>query len=123
MGDRTDIQGYLPLTETTFLILLSLVPGPKHGYAMIKDVHGLSHGRILLSTGTLYGALKRLLEQGWITRTSAGERTSPGTIHPGRPRKAYVLTDLGRRILDAEIERLQALIAVARLDIAEGQAC
>ena len=63
-----DVQENLPLTESTFYILLSLAPGPKHGYAIMKDVKMLSESRDLLSTGTLYGAIKRLLDQGWILR-------------------------------------------------------
>ncbi len=56
----------LPLSEAVFLILLSLMPGPKHGYAIMKDVQALSENRVSLSTGTLYGALKRLLKQEWV---------------------------------------------------------
>lgn len=98
-----------PLTEATFFILLSLAPGPKHGYAIMKDTRALSDGRVLLSTGTLYGALKRLLEQQWIRRV---EERRNGTA---RDRKAYALTNQGRRILGAEIERLQELVSTARL--------
>jgi DNA-binding PadR family transcriptional regulator len=121
MIDQNDVQGNLPLSEVTFFILLSLASEPKHGYAIIKDVHELSKARVTLSTGTLYGALKRLLAQGWIARLSEMVRPAASAIHPGRPRKAYTLTDLGRRILNAEIGRLHALIAVARLRTAEEQ--
>lgn len=107
----------LPLTETTFLILLSLAPAPLHGYAIMKGVRDLSEGRVSLSTGTLYGALKRLLEDGWIER--AGEE---GPDETGRPRKAYALTPLGRRILAAEVERLKGLVRAASLGTAEGRA-
>lgn len=110
-----DVYSNLPLTEATYFILLSLAPGPRHGYAIMKDVRALSQGRITLSTGTLYGALKRLLDQDWILRT--GE---PGSNGAGRERKAYCLTQLGRRILSAEIERLDSLIAAARLHAIEG---
>ena len=104
-----EIQANLPLTETTFFILLSLAPQPKHGYAIMKDVETLSHGRVRLSTGTLYGAIKRMLEQGWIERVEEdGEQAN------GRIRKSYQLTDLGRRILEAERERLEALMAAAQ---------
>lgn len=105
---ETDVGQYLPLTEATFLILLSLVPGPSHGYAILKDVEALSDGRIVLSTGTLYGALKRLLEAGWIERVDEEQPDETG-----RPRKAYRLTALGRRIVAAETARLQALLDVA----------
>ena len=50
-----------PLREPTFLILLSLAPGPRHGYAILKEVESLSEGRVKMSTGTLYGAIERLL--------------------------------------------------------------
>lgn len=104
-----DIQSNLPLTETTFFILLSLAPQPKHGYAIMKDVEALSHGRVRLSTGTLYGAIKRMLEQGWIERID-----EDGGKENGRIRKSYQLTDIGRRILEAERERLGALMAAAQ---------
>jgi DNA-binding PadR family transcriptional regulator len=104
-----DIQSNLPLTETTFFILLSLAPQPKHGYAIMKDVEALSHGRVRLSTGTLYGAIKRMLEQGWIKRIEDDEEQENGRI-----RKSYQLTGIGRRILEAERERLGALMAAAQ---------
>jgi DNA-binding PadR family transcriptional regulator len=104
---RTSIQP--PLSEATLFILLSLAPGPRHGYAIMKDVQMLSDDRIVLSTGTLYGALKRLLEQGWIERVD-----DPEPNDTDRERKAYALTRMGRRILKAEVERLQKLIATAR---------
>ena len=111
---QPDVESQVPLTEATFFIMLSLAPGPKHGYAIMKDVEALSEGRVLLSTGTLYGALKRLLEDGWIGRADDAESSNAG-----RPRKVYTLTRLGRRVLDAEVERLRGLIAVAQLRTAE----
>jgi DNA-binding PadR family transcriptional regulator len=52
------------ISESVFLVLLSLAEEPRHGYSIIKDVQQMTDGRVLLSTGTLYGALQRLLEQG-----------------------------------------------------------
>ncbi len=69
MENDQEIHSNLPLTETTYFILLSLAPGPRHGYSIMKDVLQLSSGRVELSTGTLYSALKRLLDQNWIQRT------------------------------------------------------
>lgn len=103
-----DILSNLPLREPTFLILLSLSPGPKHGYAILKEVENLSEGRVKLSTGTLYGAIERLLDQGWIRRVD-----DPIPNGTNRPRKAYDLTELGRRALNAEIARLRKLVSVA----------
>ena len=65
-----DVYSQIPLREPTFFILLSLSPGPKHGYAILKGVENLSEGRVKLSTGTLYGAIKRLLDRGWIRRAN-----------------------------------------------------
>jgi DNA-binding PadR family transcriptional regulator len=112
-----ELDGQLPLTETTLLILLSLAPGAKHGYAIMKDVEALSSGRVVFSTGTLYGALPRLLDQAWIERV---DDDAPGGAdrETGRPRKAYRLTGLGRRILAAEASRLQSLAATAQLRLA-----
>jgi len=127
MKIHRDIQAHLPLTEATFFIMLSLAPGRKHGYAIMKDVRALSENRVVLSTGTLYGALKRLLDNGWIRRVddveqAPTEQATDSSNRPGRPRKDYALTDLGRRILEAETERLGALVAVARLRAAGKQA-
>ena len=97
-----------PLTEATFFILLSLSPTPKHGYAIMKEVKTLSDGRIVFSTGTLYGAIRRLLEQGWIKRVS-----DPEPNPTDRERKSYALTDKGRKVVTAETERLRALLRTA----------
>lgn len=108
------IQENLPLTESTFFIILSLSPEPSHGYAIMKDVETLSEGRVVLSTGTLYGALKRLLEGGWIERVQEGEAHAEKQASK-RERKAYALTDLGKRVLEAEVDRMEALTTTARL--------
>jgi DNA-binding PadR family transcriptional regulator len=110
MDTNDDPRSQLPLTETTYFILLSLAPGPRHGYAVMKDVQALSQERVVLSTGTLYSALKRLLDQGWIRRVE-----DPYNGSDGRLRKAYQLTDLGRRLLQVEVERLAGLVGAAQL--------
>lgn len=104
-----DVLAHLPLREPTFYILLSLSPGPKHGYAIMKEVEILSESRLLLSTGTLYGAIKRLLDDGWIHRVE-----DPLPNSTDRERKAYALTEQGRRLLSAEIERLRKMVSVAK---------
>src|SRR5688500_2073543 len=95
-----------PLTEPTFLILLSLVPGPQHGYAIMQDVTQISDGRVNLSTGTLYTALKRLLDDGWIQQIDELDAT--------RGRKAYRLTTTGRTAVQDETGRLTTIAALAR---------
>jgi DNA-binding PadR family transcriptional regulator len=117
MGMDAQIEANLPLTEATFFIMLSLSSGPMHGYAIMKEVQASSNGRIRLSTGTLYGALKRLLAEKWIMRAIESE-----TEGSDRGRKAYTLTDLGRRLLRAEIKRLEALVSVAQQKTAGARA-
>jgi DNA-binding PadR family transcriptional regulator len=114
MDQQKDKQEYLPLREATFFIILSLAPGPKHGYAILKEVESLSEGRIALSTGTLYGALKRLLSLGWIER-----RDSLSDPKNGRERKSYVLTQSGNQILNAEVSRLKKLVDLAQPRVIE----
>ncbi len=101
---------FLPLREPTFFILLSLSPGPKHGYAILKEVEALSEGRIKLSTGTLYGAIKRLLDRKWIKRVE-----DPLPNDTDRVRKAYALTERGRRVLNAESQRLDKLVTLVKM--------
>jgi len=67
---QTNIFQLLPLREPTFFILLSLASQEKHGYAILQDIKEISEGKVKLSTGTLYEALARLLDQGLIERVS-----------------------------------------------------
>ena len=103
-----DTHPNLPLSEQTFYILLSLLPQPRHGYAILKDIQQLSDGRLLISVSTLYTSLKRLLEQGWIERAELEEQDENA-----RPRKQYKLTHTGRSNLFAETKRLHTLIQAA----------
>jgi len=99
-----------PLSEPVLLILLSLAEQPRHGYAILKDVEQISAGRVVLSTGTLYGALGRLLEDGWIERFTEREAS--------RDRNAYRLSLQGRRNLEGEVDRLNHLTRLASLRLA-----
>src|SRR6202044_3050037 len=96
-----------PLTEPVLLILTSLAAHPRHGYALIQDIELLSAGRVRMSTGTLFGALRRLLEDGWIERFEQ-EDTS-------RQKQAYRLTAKGRAQLHSEIARLRHLLQAAAI--------
>jgi len=103
-----------PLTETTYYILLSLSPKPKHGYAIMKDVQKLSEDRVILSTGTLYGALKRLLDLNWIVRLE-----DPHPKGNARDRKVYELSQHGKYALKNEITRLNKLLIAAEQRLVE----
>lgn len=88
------------LTEAVYYILLSLTK-PLHGYGIMQYVSELSHDRVKLGAGTLYGAINTLLEKGWIC-TVAQESTSR--------KKEYVLTQTGRDVLEGELKRLRELL-------------
>lgn len=100
----------LPLTEPVLLILLSLAEEPRHGYSILKDVERMSDGRVVLSTGTLYGALRRLLEDGWIERLQQKDVS--------RGKQAYRLAPRGRKTLQSEVSRLKHLTRLAALRVA-----
>lgn len=93
------------VTEPVFLILLSLADHPRHGYAILQEVEILSAGRVRMSTGTLYGAIRRMLEEDWIE-----PHAQPDT---SREKQAYRLTSAGRRILRSELERMKQLMRAA----------
>jgi DNA-binding PadR family transcriptional regulator len=99
-----------PISEPVLLILLSLATQPRHGYAILKETEEISNGRVRLSTGTLYGALRRLLSDGWIERAK-DEDTSRG-------KQFYRLTAQGRRNLQLEVNRLKELTRAAALRLA-----
>jgi DNA-binding PadR family transcriptional regulator len=114
-----------PLREPTLFILLVLSRGRKHGYAILKDVQALSEGRVVLSTGTLYGALARLMKQGVIRKSSndsgghrSGSKSTLGNAGV-RVRKYYELTQLGRRVLDVEINRMGTILAAVSRELGE----
>ena len=92
------------LTEAVFYILLALYT-PMHGYRMMQTVRELSHDRVNLGAGTLYGAINTLLEKSWITPI-AGEQDSR--------KKEYEITALGRSIVDSELLRLQELVETGK---------
>ncbi len=104
---------FKPLSTPVLLILTSLADHPRHGYALIQDIEQLSRGRVRMSTGTLFGALRRLLEDGWIERFEQ-EDTS-------RQKQAYRLTGAGRRQLELELDRMKQLTraGLARLRASE----
>ncbi|HEY7501483.1 MAG TPA: PadR family transcriptional regulator [Vicinamibacterales bacterium] len=100
----------LPLTPAMFHVLVALADGDQHGYAIIKAVARHTDDRVVLSTGTLYGIIKRLLAEGLIVES----RRRPAASLDDERRRYYRLTDFGRRVAIAEAERLEDMIAVVR---------
>jgi DNA-binding PadR family transcriptional regulator len=103
---RRDPGPYLPLTPAAFHVLLALADGAKHGYLILKDVEERTSG-VRLSTGTLYGLIKRFLDDELIVELPAED--------DGRERRRpYKLTPFGRQVARAEAARLEQLVSAAR---------
>lgn len=103
-------ENILPLTPAVFNILLSLVDGEKHGYAIMLEVEENTRGEVKMGPGTLYGSIKRMLAAGLIAESE--ERPDPSL--DDQRRRYYRLTGLGQRVTRAEAERLDRQVAVAR---------
>jgi DNA-binding PadR family transcriptional regulator len=104
---RRDSAAYLPLTPAAFHVLLALSDGRKHGYLILKEVEERTGGAVRLSTGTLYGLIKRFLDDELIVELPAEEDGN-------ERRRPYKLTPFGRQVAKAEALRLEELVAAAR---------
>jgi DNA-binding PadR family transcriptional regulator len=108
---RPDPADYLPLAADALLILLALAARPLHGYGIIRDVEARSDGQVVLQTGALYRTLRRLLHDGLIEEC---DRPADAESSDER-RRYYQPTALGRKVMDAEVERMSRLVRAARL--------
>ena len=100
----------LPLTPAVFHILLTLAEGEHHGYGIMREVEKRTGSRIKLGPGTLYSAIKRMLNEGLIEESEH----RPDSGSDDERRRYYRLTDYGRSVAVAEAERLEALVSQAR---------
>ncbi|AKP64028.1 transcriptional regulator [Levilactobacillus koreensis JCM 16448] len=89
---------HLPLTETTYYILLALTQ-PLHGYGAIQEIERLSEGTVKIAAGTMYGATENLLKLKWIKEVPSNDKR----------RRVYLITDTGKSILKLETQRLRSL--------------
>jgi DNA-binding PadR family transcriptional regulator len=99
-----DPLSLLPLTPAMFYVLVVLADGQTHGYAILKEVEHLTSGEVRLSTGTLYGIIKRLLAEGLVREQRVDDPR----------RRTYQLTSLGREVAKAEARRLEQTLAIAK---------
>jgi len=93
------------LNEPVLLILLSLAVKPDHGYALIREVLAIAPMQRQISSGTMYGALGRLLDMKWIERCNRSDQP--------RHKRTYRLTQLGRKSLNRELDRMSKIIQIA----------
>ena len=106
-GPQPDPAAALPLTHVAYHVLVALATDKRHGYGIIKHVAESTGGRVELEAGTLYAAIKRMRDEGWIEESSSGGKVDSR-------RRTYVITRYGRRILLAESKRLEAMVELAR---------
>lgn len=104
---RSDVREVLPLNPKTFHVLLALAAGERHGYAIAKAIEAETEGMIRLTPGTLYPLIRQMLVDGWIDELDASDGDDPR-------RRLYRLSALGRRIAQAEANRMSELVRIAR---------
>src|SRR5829696_1055654 len=104
-------EGYLPLTPAVLDIMVALGDEELHGYAIMQEARGRLDGKRRLAPGTLYRSLKQMEQRGWVAQSE--ERPEPSL--DDERRRYYRLTEFGRRVALAEVERLEDLVGAARL--------
>ena len=109
MTSNDAVNELLPLPPATFHILLALVNGDLHGYAIIQDVEARTNGELRMSAGTLYRSVARMVEQGLITEV-AKRRTKADDER----RRYYHITGFGTAVARAEMRRLSEFVRLAR---------
>lgn len=108
---KADLKKFLPLKSQWFHIMLCLAGGEQHGYGIMQEVLNRTTGKVRLWPATLYGSIKRLIEAELIEESD--ERPAP-EVDDAR-RRYYRLSPLGKRVLDAECERLEDLVRTIRV--------
>ncbi|HEY2016999.1 MAG TPA: helix-turn-helix transcriptional regulator [Bryobacteraceae bacterium] len=103
----------IPLSPQVFHILIALAGGDQHGYAIMQEVAARSGGKLRLSPGTLYGSIKRMLDQGVVVELHDRER--PGAGVDDERRRYYRLTPFGRKVAMAEAARMKDSLEQARI--------
>ena len=104
-------ESLVPLSPAVFNILLALADGDKHGYGIMLEVEANTDGQVNMGPGTLYGSIKRMLKAGFINESD--ERPDPEL--DDQRRRYYGLTELGRKVLLAESQRLVNQVAVLQM--------
>ena len=102
-----EIERFLPLNPATLHILVVLAGEERHGYSIMQEVERQSLGQYRLSAGTLYDNLQKLLDQGLVVETTRDDE--------GSRRRYYKLSRLGRKVLGADLDRLESTLREARM--------
>ena len=103
-------EDWLPLSPAVFHILLALSDGEMHGYAIMREVEQSTEGRVRMGPGTLYGGIKKLLQEHLIEETES----RPDPKRDDERRRYYRLSGLGASVLNAELSRMRAILETAK---------
>ena len=106
-----DDSEQITLTEGVYLILLSMLL-PRHGYLVMQYIGKLTKGRVVLGAGTLYGAINTLVGKQWIQAVSENKDSK---------KKEYVITELGKKILNGDMARMEELLAIGKSELEGAQ--
>jgi DNA-binding PadR family transcriptional regulator len=112
-----DPSAFLPIPQAQFHVLVALTEGEMHGYAIMRAVETSSGGIVRMGPASLYGTLKRLVDNGWAEELA--HRPAPDD---DQRRRYYRLTALGRRVCAAEADRLAGLVRITRANLRPGMA-
>lgn len=111
MTDKSrGVEALLPLKPKVLHVLLAVADGPRHGYSVMQEVAARTDGQVRLWPAALYGLLRELEKLDWIVESDK----RPAADEDDERRRYYALTALGRRVLDAEVRRLEAIVLHAR---------
>ena len=110
MPSQTNPDDHLPLAVATFHILVAVADQDRHGYAIMQDVATRTNGALKLSPGTLYGSIRRMLDEGLIVELSDRQRPD----EDDERRRYYRITAFGRAVAQAEATRLATLLRQAK---------
>jgi DNA-binding PadR family transcriptional regulator len=101
-----DLRRLIPLTPAVFYVMLALSSGPKHGYAIMQETGTLSEGGFRMGPATLYSTIQRLAGLGLVDEITdrSGEDSR---------RRYYELSDSGRGLLEAEVQRMNSVVRTA----------
>jgi DNA-binding PadR family transcriptional regulator len=109
MSDKPrSVDHLLPLKPKVLHILLALADGPRHGYGVMQEVAARTDGHVRLWPAAMYGTLRELEDLGWIAESDKRPNDDD------ERRRYFALTSLGKRLLSAEVRRLEAIVGLAR---------
>ncbi len=108
------VAGLIPLSPQDYHILFALIDGDSHGYRLVKEIEQQTGGLIRIEAGNLYRSIRRLILRGFISESD--RRPTPSSDDARR--RYYHITDLGRKVLAADTERMRAVVRAAELKAA-----